>query len=105
MYQQHVYQSPAIFQKQRPKPPLRQSRQNITPYATLTQAPSKTMMQVVQTNHSRALPDCDWTFQPFEVIIKRSSLGLGLSIMGGPDETYPFTNLIRIKKIFPLQPA
>ena len=41
----------------------------------------------------------------FEVLIKRNSLGLGFSIMGGPDAPHPHTNLIRIKKIFPLQPA
>ncbi len=41
----------------------------------------------------------------FEVTLRRNSLGLGLSITGGPDAPYPFTNLIRVKKIFPLQPA
>ena len=43
--------------------------------------------------------------QLFEVTLRRNSLGLGLSITGGPDAPYPFTNLIRVKKIFPLQPA
>jgi len=41
----------------------------------------------------------------FEVGIKRNSLGLGFSIMGGPEAPHPYTNLIRIKKVFPLQPA
>ena len=41
----------------------------------------------------------------FEVEIKRNSLGLGFSIDGGPDAPAPWTNLIRVKKIFPLQPA
>jgi len=41
----------------------------------------------------------------FEVDVKRNSLGLGFSIMGGPDAPHPYTNLIRIKKVFPLQPA
>ena len=41
----------------------------------------------------------------FEVILKRNSLGLGLSIYGGPEAAEPYTNLIRVKKVFPLQPA
>ena len=41
----------------------------------------------------------------FEVDIKRNSLGLGFSIDGGPDAPAPWTNLVRVKKIFPLQPA
>jgi len=41
----------------------------------------------------------------FEVEIKRNSLGLGFSIDGGPEAPAPWTNLIRVKKIFPLQPA
>ena len=41
----------------------------------------------------------------FEVVLKRNSLGLGLSIYGGPEAPEPYTNLIRVKKIFPLQPA
>ena len=41
----------------------------------------------------------------FEVEIKRNSLGLGFSIDGGPDAAAPWTNLVRVKKIFPLQPA
>jgi len=32
-------------------------------------------------------------------------LGLGFSIDGGPEAPAPWTNLIRVKKIFPLQPA
>jgi C-terminal processing protease CtpA/Prc len=41
----------------------------------------------------------------FEVTIQRNSLGLGLSIMGGPEAAAPFKHLIRVKKLFPLQPA
>ena len=41
----------------------------------------------------------------FEVVLKRNSLGLGLSVSGGPEAPYPFTNLIRVKKVFPMQPA
>ena len=41
----------------------------------------------------------------FEVEIKRNSLGLGFSIDGGPEASAPWTNLVRVKKIFPLQPA
>ena len=41
----------------------------------------------------------------FEVILKRNSLGLGLSIYGGPEAAEPYTNLIRVKKVFPVQPA
>lgn len=104
-YQQNMYQSPTTFQHQRPKPQLRQCRQNVIPYTTLSQTPSKSMVQVVQSNQTTAIPDCDWTFHPFEVVIKRNSLGLGFSIMGGPDAPCPFTKLIRIKKVFPLQPA
>jgi len=41
----------------------------------------------------------------FEVEIHRNSLGLGFSICGGPDAAAPWTHLIRVKKVFPLQPA
>jgi len=41
----------------------------------------------------------------FEVVLKRNSLGLGLSVSGGPEAPAPFTNLIRVKKVFPMQPA
>jgi len=41
----------------------------------------------------------------FEVVLKRNSLGLGLSVTGGPEAPAPFTNLIRVKKVFPMQPA
>lgn len=41
----------------------------------------------------------------FEVILKRNSLGLGLSVTGGPEAPYPWTNYIRVKKVFPMQPA
>ena len=63
------------------------------------------MIKVLQNNLPKPVKEGEWTFQPFELVIKRNSLGLGLSIMGGPDAPSPFTNLIRIKKIFPLQPA
>ena len=91
-------------QKQKPKPPIRQFRQNIAPYSTLQQPASKTM-QTVQTSQQFIDTNRDWTFTPFEVTIKRNSLGLGMSIMGGPEAKFPFSKLIRIKKIFPLQPA
>lgn len=41
----------------------------------------------------------------FEVVLKRNSLGLGLSVTGGPEAVYPWTNYIRVKKVFPMQPA
>ena len=63
------------------------------------------MIKVVQNNLPKPIKEGEWNFQPFELVIKRNSLGLGLSIMGGPDAPSPFANLIRIKKIFPLQPA
>ena len=44
-------------------------------------------------------PNCE----TFEVTIQRNSLGLGFSIMGGPDAPAPFKHLIRVKKLFPLQ--
>lgn len=37
--------------------------------------------------------------------IRRNGLGLGFSIEGGPSAPAPWTNLIRVKKVFPLQPA
>ena len=91
-------------QKQKPKPPVRQFRQNIAPYSTLQQPASKTI-QMLQTGQNTSDPSRDWTFSPFEVTVKRNSLGLGMSIMGGPDANFPYAKLIRIKKIFPLQPA
>ena len=91
-------------QKQKPKPPVRQFRQNIAPYSTLQQPASKTM-QGLQTSQTISDPSRDWTFNPFEVTVKRNSLGLGMSIMGGPEANFPYAKLIRIKKIFPLQPA
>jgi len=51
------------------------------------------------------LPDFSDLTNTFEVEIFRNSLGLGFSISGGPDAASPWTNLIRVKKIFPLQPA
>lgn len=60
-----------------------------------------TSLPLQQPGHSVTVP-MDVTF---EVTLKRNSLGLGLSITGGPDAPEPLTNYIRIKKIFPLQPA
>jgi len=54
---------------------------------------------------STLLPDSAQHDNTFEVCIKRNSLGLGFSITGGVEAPAPWTNLIRIKKIFPLQPA
>lgn len=51
------------------------------------------------------LPDFSDLTNTFEVEIKRNSLGLGFSISGGPEAPSPWANLIRVKKIFPLQPA
>jgi len=51
------------------------------------------------------LPDFSDLTNTFEVEIKRNSLGLGFSISGGTEAPSPWTNLIRVKKIFPLQPA
>jgi len=51
------------------------------------------------------VPDFSDVSNTFEVTIKRNSLGLGFSIQGGPEAGAPWTNLIRIKKVFPLQPA
>ncbi|CAL1298395.1 unnamed protein product [Larinioides sclopetarius] len=43
----------------------------------------------------------------FEVVVQKSSRGLGLSISGGIDAygRDPFSQLIRIRKLYPLQPA
>ncbi|GFS83109.1 tyrosine-protein phosphatase non-receptor type 13 [Nephila pilipes] len=43
----------------------------------------------------------------FQVVIQKSSRGLGLSISGGVDafNRDPFSQLIRIRKLYPLQPA
>jgi len=54
---------------------------------------------------SQMLPQFTDLTNTFEVEIKRNSLGLGFSISGGPDASPPWTNLIRVKKVFPLQPA
>lgn len=51
------------------------------------------------------VPDFSDVSNTFEVTIKRNSLGLGFSIQGGPEAAAPWTNLIRVKKVFPLQPA
>lgn len=100
-----VSKTTVAFEKQKPKPPVRQTRQNIAPYSTLQQPQSKTSVQFVPKNHLKMQTNDEWTFQPFEVVVKRNSLGLGLSIMGGPGEHFPFSKLIRIKMVFPLQPA
>ena len=100
-----VSQTTVAFEKQKPKPPVRQTRQNIAGYSTLQQPQSKSPVQFLPNNHLEMQTNGEWTFQPFEVVVKRNSLGLGLSIMGGPDEHLPFSKLIRIKKVFPLQPA
>lgn len=51
------------------------------------------------------MPEFSTLQNTFEVDIHRNYLGLGFSITGGVDAPAPWTNLIRIKKIFPLQPA
>ena len=72
---------------------------------TLQQPHSRSSTQFVPNNHLEMQANGEWTFLPFEVVVNRNSLGLGLSIMGGPDDYFPFSKLIRIKKVFPLQPA
>jgi len=52
-----------------------------------------------------SIPNFSDLTNTFEVEIQRNSLGLGFSICGGPDAAPPWTHLIRIKKVFPLQPA
>ena len=104
-FEQSTNHSSAIFQKQRPKPPARQMRQNSTPYFTLQSPPSRTTAHVANSIKPGTPPKDDWFFQPFEVPVKRNSLGLGLSITGGPDAKFPFSKLICVKKVFPLQPA
>jgi len=54
---------------------------------------------------ANTIPNFSDLTNTFEVEIQRNSLGLGFSICGGPDAAPPWTHLIRIKKIFPLQPA
>ena len=104
-FEQSTNHSSAIFQKQRPKPPARQMRQNSTPYFTLQSPPSRSTAHVANSIKPGTPPKDDWFFQPFEVPVKRNSLGLGLSITGGPDAKFPFSKLICVKKVFPLQPA
>jgi len=67
----------------------------------------QTLSQETTSKMSNALlvPEFSDFSNTFEVEIKRNSLGLGFSISGGPDAPSPWTNLIRVKKIFPLQPA
>eukprot|EP00092_Neocalanus_flemingeri_P014579 GFUD01015728.1.p1 GENE.GFUD01015728.1~~GFUD01015728.1.p1 ORF type:complete len:612 (+),score=83.64 GFUD01015728.1:642-2477(+) len=67
----------------------------------------QSMSQEPTSKMSNALlvPEFSDFSNTFEVEIKRNSLGLGFSISGGPDAPSPWTNLIRVKKIFPLQPA
>merc|ERR1719348_2827151 len=67
----------------------------------------QTVSQETTSKMSNALlvPEFSDFSNTFEVEIKRNSLGLGFSICGGPEAPAPWTNLIRVKKIFPLQPA
>jgi hypothetical protein len=59
----------------------------------------------LKMSNALLVPEFSDISNTFEVEIKRNSLGLGFSISGGPDAPSPWTNLIRVKKIFPLQPA
>ena len=63
------------------------------------------LMTMFQMSNTLLVPEFSDISNTFEVEIKRNSLGLGFSISGGPDAPSPWTNLIRVKKIFPLQPA
>lgn len=60
---------------------------------------------MLQKSSALLVPEFSDFSNTFEVEIKRNSLGLGFSICGGPEAPAPWTNLIRVKKIFPLQPA
>ena len=51
------------------------------------------------------LPDSFDASNTFEVHLQRNSLGLGFSLCGGPSAAPPWAGLVRVKKIFPLQPA
>ena len=62
-------------------------------------------MSCFQKPNTLLVPEFSDFNNTFEVEIKRNSLGLGFSIDGGPEAPAPWTNLIRVKKIFPLQPA
>jgi len=54
---------------------------------------------------SSLIPNFSTLGNTFEVEIKRNSLGLGFSICGGGECGSPWGSLMKIKKIFPLQPA
>ncbi|XP_023345090.1 tyrosine-protein phosphatase non-receptor type 13 [Eurytemora carolleeae] len=94
-------------------PPLPYTRSSTTPYQIPasflgrdqgedTTPPSPTSAHKLSIC---LIPEISQSQNTFEVSIKRNSLGLGFSITGGLDAPSPWTNLIRIKKIFPLQPA
>lgn len=41
----------------------------------------------------------------FEVRLTKGTRGLGLSVTGGADSTEPWPGLVRVKRLFPHQPA
>lgn len=102
------YQKPLTVLERRLKESS-DSRRGSTDPARKSSSPQDT-----QTSHPQGMggmtgmypvPDFSDVTNTFEVTIKRNSLGLGFSIQGGPEAGAPWTNLIRIKKVFPLQPA
>jgi len=87
------------YQKPLPLMERKMKEGNCIKKQPLSQEPTSKM------SNALLVPDFSDISNTFEVEIKRNSLGLGFSISGGPDAPSPWTNLIRVKKIFPLQPA
>jgi len=87
------YQKPLTLMERRMKEGNSNKKQPISPEPTL------------KMSNALLVPEFSDISNTFEVEIKRNSLGLGFSISGGPEAPSPWTNLIRVKKIFPLQPA
>lgn len=75
------------------------------PLSIMERKQSQEQMTADQRQNAPLVPEFSDFNNTFEVEIKRNSLGLGFSIDGGPDAAAPWTNLVRVKKIFPLQPA
>lgn len=75
------------------------------PLSMVERKTSQASIDALKKPNTLLVPEFSDFNNTFEVEIKRNSLGLGFSIDGGPDAPAPWTNLIRVKKIFPLQPA
>ena len=94
-------------------PPYPYGRTSTVPYQKplsllerkLSQEQQPCANNMTMPNNTLFVPEFSDFNNTFEVEIKRNSLGLGFSIDGGPDAPAPWTNLVRVKKIFPLQPA